>query len=168
MSLRKRRAPIGRAGWRGGLPVRTCTEGKSMDHDRMIFVTDDDFERLTRLLEQRQGSARDGELRAALDEELGRARIVAATAIPPDVVTMNSDVRFEDVETGERFEARLVYPEQADVDRGQISVLAPVGSALLGLSVGQSIRWPLPRGGTRHLRVVAVTYQPEAAGDATS
>ena len=53
------------------------------------------------------------------------------------------------------------------MNRNRISVLAPVGSALLGLSVGQSIRWPLPRGGTRHLRVVAVTYPREAAGDAT-
>ncbi len=59
----------------------------------------------------------------------------------------------------------LVYPKDADVDQGKVSVLAPVGSALLGLSVGQSIRWPLPGGTIRHLRVVSVTYQPEAAGD---
>jgi regulator of nucleoside diphosphate kinase len=58
-----------------------------------------------------------------------------------------------------------VYPHDADVDQGKVSVLAPVGSALLGLSVGQSIRWPLPGGKTRHLGVVTVSYQPEAAGD---
>ena len=135
-----------------------------MDDDRVVFVTSTDLERLTRLLEQQKGSPRDAEMHAALEEELGRAQVVDSTAIPPDVVTMNSDVQFEDVETGERLDARLVYPPQADVDRGRVSVLAPVGSALLGLSVGQSIKWPLPRGGTRHLRVVAVTYQPEAAG----
>jgi regulator of nucleoside diphosphate kinase len=136
-----------------------------MDDDRTIFVTHVDLERLTSLLERRQRSPRDAEPCAALEEELGRAEVVDPSAIPPDVVTMNSDVRFEDVETGERFEARLVYPEQADIDRDRVSVLAPVGSALLGLSVGQSIRWPLPKGGARHLRVVAVTYQPEAAGE---
>jgi len=133
----------------------------------MIWVTHDDLERLTDLLERRKLSRRDDRLRAALDEELSHARVVDSSELPPDVVTMNSDVRFEDVDTGETFEARLVYPDQADVDRGRVSVLAPVGAALLGLSVGQSIRWPLPRGGTRHLRVVAVTYQPEAAGPAS-
>jgi regulator of nucleoside diphosphate kinase len=77
---------------------------------------------------------------------------------------MNSRVQFEDLDTGERLEMTVVYPGSADVERGRISVLAPVGSALLGLAVGESIRWPLPGGKSRHLRVVGVTYQPEAAG----
>ena len=88
----------------------------------------------------------------------GHAVVVEPTKIPPDVVTMNSRVRFEDLDTG-------VYPKDADVNEGRVSVLAPVGSALLGLSVGQSIQWPLPGEKNRHLRVVSVTYQPEAAGD---
>jgi regulator of nucleoside diphosphate kinase len=78
---------------------------------------------------------------------------------------MNSRVRFEDLDSGEQLEVTLVYPRDADVDQSKVSVLAPVGSALLGLSVGQSISWPLPGGKSRHLRVVGVTYQPEAAGD---
>ena len=77
---------------------------------------------------------------------------------------MNSRVRFQDTDTHDELEVTLVYPKSADVDQGKISVLAPVGSALLGLSVGQSIEWPVPAGKLRHLRVVAVTYQPEAAG----
>lgn len=152
--------PPGAGSWSG----RRVRLGR-MDENRAIFVTAPDLERLTRLLEQHGGSPRDAEMREAFEEELSRAQVVEPTAIPPDVVTMNSDVEFEDVETGERSNIRLVYPHEADVERGRISVLAPVGSALLGLSVGQSITWPVPRGGTRRLRVVAVTYQPEAAGD---
>lgn len=135
-----------------------------MSSERKIFVTRQDFDRLTRLLEI-YGSGRDADAYAALEEELGRAQVVEAAEIPPDVVTMNSRVHFQDVDTREELEVTLVYPKRADVEKGRISVLAPVGSALLGLSVGQAIEWPVPTGKLRHLRVVAVTYQPEAAGD---
>jgi regulator of nucleoside diphosphate kinase len=135
-----------------------------MGSGRTIFVTHRDLERLTRLFET-HGSRRDAAARTALEEELDHAAVVESTQIPPDVVTMNSRVRFEDLDTHERLEMTLVYPKDADVDQGKVSVLAPVGSALLGLSVGQSIRWPLPGGTSRHLRVIGVSYQPEAAGD---
>jgi regulator of nucleoside diphosphate kinase len=135
-----------------------------MDSSRKIVVTEQDLERLTRLVES-HGSRRDAEAVALLEEELGRATVVDSTAIAPDIVTMNSRVGFEDLDDGEEVELTLVYPKDADVDEGKVSVLAPIGSALLGLSIGQSIRWPLPGGGSRHLRVVGVTYQPEAAGD---
>ncbi|HJQ83121.1 MAG TPA: nucleoside diphosphate kinase regulator [Candidatus Binatia bacterium] len=135
-----------------------------MASSRTIFVTHRDLERLTRLFEI-HGSRRDAEAVTELEEELGHAKVVESAQIPPDVVTMNSRVRFEDLDTGDQLEVTLAYPKDADVDQGKISVLAPVGSALLGLSVGQSIRWPLPGGKSRHLRVVSVTYQPEAAGD---
>jgi regulator of nucleoside diphosphate kinase len=134
-----------------------------MSSERKIFVTRQDVERLTRLLEI-YGAGREADAYAALEEELGRAQIVEAAAIPPDVVTMNSRVRFKDTETQDELEVTLVYPKSADVEKGRISVLAPVGSALLGLSVGQEIEWPVPTGKMRRLRVVAVTYQPEAAG----
>lgn len=101
----------------------------------------------------------------ALREELERAEIVEAAAIPPNVVTMNSRVRFVDETTHKESEVTLVFPNHADAESRRISVLAPVGSALLGLSVGDVIDWPLPGARTRKLRVVAVTYQPEAAGD---
>ncbi len=129
-----------------------------------IYVTQPDIERLTQLLDA-PGDRRESAERRALRAELHNAQVVEPSEIPPDVVTMNSDVQFEDVDTGDRLQARLVYPAEADVERGRISVLAPVGAALLGLAVGGDIRWPLPAGGARHLRVVAVTYQPEAAGD---
>jgi regulator of nucleoside diphosphate kinase len=134
---------------------------------RTIFITEQDLDRLTRMLET-HGSRRDAKAMDALEEELGRAKVVDARDIPADVVTMNSRVRFEDLKTGEQLEVTLVYPSSADADSHRISVLAPVGSALLGLAVGQSIVWPLPDGSERHLRVITVTYQPEAAGDLES
>lgn len=124
----------------------------TQDHDRLIDVVD------------RYGSGCNATLAANLDEELARAEVVDPTTIPPDIVTMNSRCVFRFADTGEEREVTLVYPEQADVDAGKISVLAPVGAALLGLAEGQAIRWPTPEG-ERTLELVAVRYQPEAAGD---
>ena len=101
----------------------------------------------------------------ALREELERAEIVEPEAVPNDLVTMSATVRFADEETGKESEITLVFPGSADVDRKRISVFAPLGSALLGLSIGDSIDWPVPNGRARRLRVVGITYQPEAAGD---
>ncbi len=120
-----------------------------------------DHERLGRLL----GAERARVDLEALREELDRARLVEPDEMPPDVVTMNSMVQFAVEETGADSEITLVYPDRADAAKGRISVLAPVGSALLGLAVGDAIEWPLPNGRTVHLRVRGVTYQPEAAGD---
>ena len=125
--------------------------------DRHIIVNELDFSRLTRLLEQHDASGN------ALEAELGRAILVRPSAVPKDVVTMNSDVEYEDEDTSTRRVVRIVYPRDADAERGRVSVLAPIGSALLGLRIGQSIRWPLPDG-PRRLRVLAIPYQPEAAG----
>ena len=76
---------------------------------------------------------------------------------------MNSHVVFEDEATGEWRMVTITHPDNADADRGKVSVLAPVGSALLGLAEGQSIDWPFPEGKTRRLRVIEVLYQPERA-----
>ena len=126
-----------------------------------IVLSRFDFERLERLLDK-VGARPDLD---ALREELERGEIVEPDQIPPNVVTMNSRVRFVDEDSGRENEVTLVFPGQADVESNRISILAPVGSALLGLAVGHTIDWPLPSGRTRRLRVVAITYQPEAAGD---
>ena len=118
---------------------------------RPIIVTDSDFVRLRTLQTDERLAA-----------ELENADIVAAGHVPPEVVTMNSRVLFEDVTTGERREITIVFPQDADIMRGKVSVLAPVGTALLGLSEGDSIVWPFPDGGSRCLRVLEVTFQPEA------
>ncbi|HEX7815101.1 nucleoside diphosphate kinase regulator [Dyella sp.] len=101
---------------------------------------------------------------ADLASELARAEVVAPADMPPGVVTMNSTVRFEDEADGDIDTVTLVYPAQAG-QPGTVSILAPVGSALLGLTVGQHIEWPMPDGRHRRLRVLAIDYQPEASGD---
>jgi regulator of nucleoside diphosphate kinase len=126
-----------------------------------IMISRFDQERLERLL-AKVGPRPDLD---ALREEIERADIVDSEAVPSNVVTMNSQVRFVDEESGRENEVTLVFPGHADVESNRISVLAPIGSALLGLTVGDSIEWPLPNARTRRLRVIAITYQPEAAGD---
>ncbi len=129
---------------------------------RKIVVTQMDLERLQRLLEQSTGTnAAHAEV---LELELAEAEVAPSEAIAPSVVTMNSTVVFEDEGTGEHREVTLCYPQDAKGNPGRVSVLAPVGSALLGLSAGQSVQLVVPGGRTRRLRVVSVPYQPEAAG----
>jgi regulator of nucleoside diphosphate kinase len=101
----------------------------------------------------------------ALEDELARAEIVEPTAIPPTVVTMNSKVKFVVESSREEFCLTLVYPKDLDASGDKISVLAPVGSALLGLSQGDEIEWPKPGGGVLRVRIQEVAYQPERAGD---
>ena len=126
-----------------------------------IHLTQNDLDRLLELVE-----AYPGKRFEKLESELVRARVVPREKIPRDTVTMNSRVVFEDETTGERREISLVYPGSADIDAGRISVLVPVGTALLGLRVGQSIDWELPSGEKSRYRIVAVPFQPEAAGEA--
>jgi regulator of nucleoside diphosphate kinase len=101
----------------------------------------------------------------ALIEELSRAEVRAPEDMPGNVVTMHSRVECEDELSGETHRLTLVYPNEADVEKGRVSVLAPVGSALLGLALGQSIDWQTPDGRSLRLRVTAIEYQPEANGD---
>ncbi len=125
----------------------------------VIAVSTTDYERIERLLETpaaRQEKALDG-----LRRELARARIVEAADLPRDTVGMNSSVRLVDELSGDEHTLELVYPGQADSDQGRISILAPMASALLGLSVGQAIDWQVPGGRKLRLKVLAVT--PPAA-----
>jgi len=92
----------------------------------------------------------------SLLDELTRAEVVADDQVPANVVRMESVVECEDEHGGERHTLTLVYPQDADVSSGRVSVLAPVGSALLGLAVGQSIDWAAPGGRQLRLRVIAV------------
>jgi len=127
--------------------------------DHVIVITDHDRQRLLPILDHHDTPASE-----LLDAELHRATIVERRTVSPDVVTMNSEVVYADVATGDRRTIRLVFPKDADASRGWISVLAPIGSALLGLQVGQEIEWQLPTGPKR-VSVVEIRYQPEARGD---
>ena len=104
---------------------------------------------------------------AALQHELERATVVAPGDVPPDVITMNSRADLLDLHTGERMEFTLVYPAEADIEEGRISVLAPLGAAMLGYRVGDHFEWVVPYGG-RRLKVIAVRFQPEAAAVAVA
>ena len=128
----------------------------NLDH---LVITDHDLQRLLPILEQSDSPASE-----LLDGELHRATIVDQRSVAPDVVTMNSEVVYEDIDTSARRRVKLVYPQDADPSQGHVSVLAPIGSALLGLRVGQAIEWQLPTG-RRHVFVVEIRYQPEARGD---
>lgn len=127
-----------------------------------IMLSRLDVERIEHLLDRLpQDQAHD---HSALRAELDRAELCEPSQVPADVVTMNSTVTFGDESTGERLTVTLVYPGAAGKP-GTVSILAPVGSALLGLACGQQIDWPMPGGQPRQLRVLEIAYQPEAAGD---
>jgi regulator of nucleoside diphosphate kinase len=103
---------------------------------------------------------------AALRSELERAEIVAPHEVPPDVITMNSRAQLLDLDTNERMEFTLVFPAQADIEEGKISILAPLGTAMLGYRVGDEFEWAVPYG-YRRLKVTGIEFQPEANGHRT-
>ena len=100
-----------------------------------------------------------------LEAELARADVVAPEDVPPDVMTMNSTARFTVDSSAKEFCLTLVYPEDVDGSGSRISILAPVGSALLGLSQGDQISWPRPGGGELQVRLEEIIYQPERVGE---
>ncbi|MBJ9977551.1 nucleoside diphosphate kinase regulator [Pseudomonas sp. S75] len=127
-----------------------------------LILTRLDVQRLERLLDSLDDST-PGVL--ALQDELDRAdQVVGHEDIPAGVVTMNSRVHCRELATGKDYHLTLVYPKDAGPE-GSVSILAPIGCALLGLSVGDEIDWPAPGGRTLRLKLLAVDYQPEAAGD---
>jgi regulator of nucleoside diphosphate kinase len=133
--------------------------------ERIIQITELDQKRLLELIREAQS----GEYRKSiyLDQlrgELERAQIVAPQEIPGDVITMNSTVALTDLDTGEEETYTLVYPENADMTQGKVSILAPIGTAMLGYRVGDVFEWEVPAG-KRRLKVTKIHYQPEASGN---
>lgn len=131
-----------------------------MKRPKTIYITERDWERLERMV---SGAGKAPNI-ATLRNELDQATVVPSEKIPSDVVTMNSRVSFQELDTGEKSEITLVYPSDADINRRRISILAPVGAALIGLRVGDEIEWPLPSGKTRTYKIISVLFQPEAEG----
>lgn len=128
-----------------------------------VILSTIDAERLERLLESLPSSAVPD--KADLEAELARAEVMDPKDIPPSVVTMNSTVKFKVESSTEEFCLTLVYPKDVDPSGGTISILAPVGSALLGLSSGDTIEWPRPGGGMQKVQIQEVIYQPERSGE---
>ncbi|WP_127346148.1 nucleoside diphosphate kinase regulator [Pseudidiomarina mangrovi] len=126
-----------------------------------IILSELDVARIETLIERMRGSKDDYR---KLEAELARGRIVAPQAIPANVVTMNSRVQFKIQQSGKVFEKTLVYPKDLSTSSDTISILAPIGSSLLGLQIGQHIEWPMP-GGSVTVEIVDIPYQPERSGD---
>lgn len=130
---------------------------------RPIVVTRRDLERLRLLIETVRARRRWEELHImALAEELENAEVVEPDQVPPDVITMRSRVRVLDMLDGREADYTLCYPAEADINAGRLSVLAPVGTALLGYREGDVVEWPAP-GGVRVLKIEKLLHQPELA-----
>ncbi len=128
-----------------------------------VVISTMDADRLDALLETLPDGGFPG--KAELLAELERAEVVDPEDLPADVVSMNSRVKFRVESSDEEFELTLVYPKDMDSSDRKISILAPVGSALLGLSQGAQIEWPKPGGGILRVRIEEIVYQPERSTD---
>jgi len=131
-----------------------------------IYLTEFDVKRLKGLIKfaEERWDKRVLRYLRELDEELDRADIVKAEEIPTDVITMNSSFRVHDMDSGEESVYTLVFPANADSANGKISILAPVGTAMLGYRVGDTVEWEVP-GGLKRLKIEEIVYQPEAEGN---
>lgn len=125
-------------------------------------ITELDHVRIDRLLARAQRPS-DEALHALLDD----ADIVPARQVPPDVVTMYTQVTVEAPGGGNRRKLAVCYPEDAEPSAGFVSVLSPIGTALLGRRRGDTVEWATPGGAVQHLQIVELLFQPEASGDYT-
>lgn len=134
--------------------------------ERQIYITEHDMERLQELIPFAKDFTRrkDEPYVEMLREELSRARVVLSKDIPANVVTMNSRIRIKMMDTGEEMTYTLVFPADAELGENRISILAPIGTALLGYQLGDTVEWDVPKGKAR-FRIEEILYQPEAAGD---
>jgi regulator of nucleoside diphosphate kinase len=133
--------------------------------NKPIQISEFDLNRLRKLIEDAQyGAQRGSSYHARLQAELDRAHVVPPQSVSHTVITMNSTIVLLDLDTGEEETYTLVFPEQASIEDGRISILAPIGTAMLGYAVGDIFEWEVPDG-RRRLQVKQILYQPEAAGD---
>ena len=133
--------------------------------ERNIHITQFDMDRLVELIDGLRLSSKANQANLdLLEKELYRAVVVDSKDIPQDVVTMNSKVGITDTESGQTMTYTLVFPSAANISENKLSILAPLGMALLGYRRGDIIQWPVPSG-VRKVRVDEIIYQPEAAGD---
>jgi regulator of nucleoside diphosphate kinase len=147
------------------IAINHQTREELMMSVRTIHVTGQDLVRLQQIIEyMRPQSPRDSENLRRLRQALEIADVKNPADIPRDVITMNSRVTVRDMDTGEQSVYTLVYPEKADYREGRISVLAPIGSAMLGYRAGDVVEWEVPKG-TKRIRIEEIHYQPEANGD---
>jgi regulator of nucleoside diphosphate kinase len=132
---------------------------------KTIYITESDYEKLETLLENtKKTGSRNQDNLSKLEEELERCEVVESQEIPSGVVTLNSKVRFRDLDTDKEMIITLVFPSRANLSEGRISVTSPIGTAILGYAENDVIEWKV-QAGTKNIRIEEVIYQPEAAGD---
>ena len=132
---------------------------------KLIYITNNDMKRLRELIMvAKEFGNKDKKYLRELEDELDKGEVVNSRDIPNNIITMNSKVRLRDINTQKEMICWLVFPDDSNADQGKISILAPIGTALLGYKVGDIIEWKVPAGVTK-LKVEEILYQPEAAGD---
>lgn len=134
-----------------------------MEANQELIISETDYERISSLLR----TAPD-EIQELLQTELDRATVVPDDKLPEGVVSMNSTVTFLDLSTNKTNKVTLVYPHEANIAENKISILAPIGAALIGLRVGQTMKWPLPGGKEKELKVVEVNREKEKVSEGVS
>jgi len=130
-------------------------------NERPIYITSEDHAKLRLLLESLGPTNRQGPVQK-LRSELDRAVVLEPSAAPAGVVTMGAQFEIEDLATGEVDAYTLVFPERADVEQHKLSILAPIGTAVLGYTEGDEVEWATP-GGLRRFRIARVTRAEVAA-----
>ncbi|HPN25502.1 MAG TPA: nucleoside diphosphate kinase regulator [Syntrophales bacterium] len=132
-------------------------------NERQIWMTTYDMERLNSLIEASKTAQSQKKFHIKqLEEELENAKMVEPQEMPGDVITMNSVVRIRDMESGAEKTYTLVFPSEASIDEGRISILSAIGTALIGYRVGDIIEWQVPSG-LKRLKIEEILYQPEAS-----
>ena len=133
--------------------------------EREIHITNFDYQRLKELLKvAKEFKYQDRNDLKKLENELARAMIVDSRDVPPNVVTMNCKVELLDLDKNKKMTYILVFPSEADISQGKISILAPIGTAILGYRIGDTVIWQVPAG-QRRIKIQRILYQPEASGD---
>lgn len=132
--------------------------------ERQIWITSFDIERLSSIVESSKTAGHQKKLYLKqLDQELEKAKVVSPQDIPRDVITMNSIVRVRDLGSGEKKDYTLVFPSDARIEEGKISILSAIGTALIGYRVGDVVEWQVPSG-LKRLKIEKILYQPESSG----
>ena len=132
---------------------------------KQIYITYSDIKRLSELIKVAREFGKEDEIYLRdLEEELNRSKVVESKAIPENIITMNSKIRIRNLDTNEEMIFQLVFPDDADSSQEKISILAPIGTAVIGYKVDDIIEWKIPVGIAR-LKIEEILYQPEAAGD---
>lgn len=131
---------------------------------RTLHITEYDMQRLRKIIgDVRKWDRRDREYLDYLEKELDDAVLVPSDQMPVDFVTLNTRMRVRDLDSNDEESIQLVFPSDANFREGKISILTPVGTALIGYRAGDTVEWKIPSG-TRRLRIEEIIYQPEAEG----